>query len=138
VSHPTSESTHQLFESLVKGDFDAFLSGCAEDLVLTVRGTDPTTTYVSKSEIPDWYLSIELLTGADLRTEVEVVRVEGTKSIILLRHEFVRHGIESSFAMVNVGAFADGLLARWATYPLSLPDYASALGIKPVIVPQLV
>jgi len=78
------------------------------------------------------------LVGATIHTEAEVVRVEGTKTVILLRHEFERDGVTHSFAMVNICTFREHLLATWTTYPLNLPDYANALGIHRALVPQLV
>jgi hypothetical protein len=137
MSQPTVEQTQELFEWLTNGEFERFLSNCAENLVLSFRGADPATTYVSKSEIPDWYESLQSLTGAPVYAEAEVAQVAGTKSIVLLRHEFVRDGVDHTFVIVNACSFRESLLAAWSAYPLNLPDYAQALGITRSAVSQL-
>src|ERR1700722_8609845 len=136
MSHTTVDRTRELFRSLTMGAFDVFLAGCAEDLVLAVRGTDPATTYVSKRQIPDWYESMQSLTGAVVRSHVEVVRVAGISSIIVLRHQFERDGYDHEFEMVNICSFRKALLATWSSYPLRLPNYAAALGIRRSVIPQ--
>jgi ketosteroid isomerase-like protein len=136
MSHPSVDRTREVFRSLVMGEFDDFLSCCADDLVLTVRGTDPTSTYVPKVHIPDWYESMQSLTGAAVLSHVEVVRVAGISSIIVLRHEFERNGYQHEFEMVNICSFRRSHLATWSSYPLRLPNYAAALGIRGPVVPQ--
>jgi len=138
MQQPTLEEVDALFGLLPSGEFDRFLTGCAEDLVLTVRGTVPSTTYVSRSEIPDWYEAMPPLAGAPLRTTVEVLRVEGRRSIVLLRHVFDRKGEPHALEMVNVCTFRQMLLVAWSCFPLNVARYARALGIGPPIMPQLV
>ncbi len=132
------DRTYELFDSLTQGAVEHFLSGCAEDLYVTVRGTDPTTTYVSKSEIADWYQSMESLAGPVLNTAVEVVQCQGKKSVVVVHYEFERDGIDHAFAMVHLCSFRGSKIASWTTFPLNLPDFARALGIRRSVTPQLV
>jgi ketosteroid isomerase-like protein len=120
------ERIGRLFDSLVRGQFDEFISGCADDLALTVRGSSPTAVTLRRSDIPDWYGSLQALSPASLSSSVEVVRVEGERATVMVRHEFARHGIDYRLEMVNLVSFRDGLLAEWTSYPLNLPEYARA------------
>jgi hypothetical protein len=86
----TPNDIETVFSALIHGRSEDFLSRCSDDLVLLVRGSDPETTYVSKIDIPYWYLSMEALIGDDIATTIEVVRAVGTKSIVLFRHDFER------------------------------------------------
>jgi ketosteroid isomerase-like protein len=124
------EQIKRLFDSLVSGDFDAFLSDCAEDLVITSRGTSPTATTLSRSDIPDWYGSLQSLTSTSLNSSVEVVRVAQSLATVILRHEFSRHGIDYRLETVNLVTLRDGLLVAWSSYPLDLPEYARAWRTK--------
>jgi ketosteroid isomerase-like protein len=126
----TIDEVETLFSALTHAQFEEFLSRCRDDLVLIVRGSDPETTYVSKSDIPDWYLSMNALAGEDIVTTIEVVRTVGTKIIVLFRHDFGRKGARYAFEMVNVCSFIGTQLATWASYPLNLPAYAHALGVS--------
>jgi len=125
----TIDEVETLFSALTHAQFEEFLSRCRDDLVLIVRGSDPETTYVSKSDIPDWYLSMQALAGEDIVTTIEVVHTVGTKIIVLFRHDFWRKDARYAFEMVNVCSFTGTQLATWASYPLNLPAYAHALGV---------
>jgi ketosteroid isomerase-like protein len=120
------ERIGRLFDSLVRGQFDEFMSGCRDDLVITVRGSSPGATTLRRSDIPDWYGSLQALSPASLSSSVEVVRVDGDSATVMLRHEFARNGIDYRLEMVNLVSFRDGLLADWSSYPLDLPEYARA------------
>jgi ketosteroid isomerase-like protein len=124
------EQITQLFGSLVSGDIDAFLSGCAQDLIITSRGTNPKATTLNRSDIPDWYGSLQSLTSTSLNSSVEVTRVEQGAATVILRHSFSRHGIDYHLETVNLVTFRDGLLAEWSSYPLDLPEYARAWRTK--------
>ncbi len=120
------EQIGRLFDSLVRGQFDEFMSGCRDDLEITVRGSSPTPTTLRRSDIPDWYGSLQALSPTSLCSSVEVVRVDGERATVMLRHEFARNGIDYRLEMVNLVSFRDGLLAEWSSYPLNLPEYARA------------
>ncbi len=120
------ERIGRLFDSLVRGDFDGFISGCRDDLAITVRGSDPAPTTLRRSDIPDWYGSLQALSPASLSSSVEVVSIEGDRATVMLRHEFARNGIDYRLEMVNLVSFREGLLAEWSSYPLNLPEYARA------------
>jgi ketosteroid isomerase-like protein len=116
----------QLFGSLARGQFDEFASGCATDLVLTVRGSSPVPTTLTRSDIPDWYGSLQALSPTSLTSTVEVGRFDGSTGTVVLRHAFSRHGVDYLLEMVNLVTFRDGLLAEWSSYPLNLAEYARA------------
>jgi ketosteroid isomerase-like protein len=116
----------QLFGFLVAGKFADFLSGCADDLAVTVRGSTPAPMTLTKADIADWYGSLQALSPTSLRSSVEVTRVEGNKVTVILRHTFGRQGVDYTLEMVNLITVRDGLLAQWSSYPLDLAEYARA------------
>jgi ketosteroid isomerase-like protein len=120
------ERIGRLFDSLGRGQFDEFMAGCRDDLALTVRGSSPTPTLLARSDIPDWYGSLQALSPTSLSSSVEVVGLDGERATVMLRHEFARHGIDYRLELVNLVSFRDGLLAEWSSYPLNLPEYARA------------
>ena len=135
---PTAEWVSDLFVSMMWGSTDDFLARCSDDLVLHARGTHAATTYVPKPEIPAWYESLKSLAGSAMRSTIEVVRLDESKVIVLLRHTFVRDGIDHDFEMVNDCRFRGTTLTRWSSYPLNLPTFARALGVEGAVTPQLV
>jgi ketosteroid isomerase-like protein len=120
------ERVERLFDSLVKAQFEQFMAGCAEDLTITVRGSSPVPMVLRRSDIPDWYGSLQALSPTSLSSSVEVAQVKGESATVMLRHEFARNGIDYRLEMVNLVSFRDGLLAELSSYPLDLPEYARA------------
>ena len=120
------ERIGRFFDSLLRGQFDEFMAGCRDDLTITVRGSNPAPTILVRSDIPDWYGSLQALSPSTLSSTVEVVRVDGSDATVMLRHEFARNGIDYRLELVNIVSFRDGLLAEWSSYPLNLPEYARA------------
>jgi ketosteroid isomerase-like protein len=116
----------QLFDSLVAGRLDDFLSGCANDLVFTVRGSTPSATSLTKADIADWYGSLQALSPTSLASSVEVGRVDGDTVTVILRHTFGRQGVDYTLELVNLVTLRDGLVAEWTSYPLDLAEYARA------------
>jgi ketosteroid isomerase-like protein len=116
----------QLFESLVAGRFEEFLSGCAKDLDFTVRGSAPSSTSLTKADIADWYGSLQALSPTSLASSVEVGRVQGNTVTVILRHSFGRQGVDFRLELVNLVTFRDGLVTEWASYPLDLAEYSRA------------
>jgi ketosteroid isomerase-like protein len=116
----------QLFGYLVTGKLDDFLSGCANDLVVTVRGSTPTAVTLTKADIADWYGSIQALSPTSLQSSVEVGRADGNTVTVILRHSFGRQGVDYTLEMANLVTFRDGLVATWSSYPLDLAEYARA------------
>jgi ketosteroid isomerase-like protein len=116
----------RLFDSFVKGRFEEFAAGCADDLILTVRGSEPAPVHLQGSDIPDWHGSLQALSPGALRTSVEVAQVDGPNATVILRHSFARHGVDYHLELVNLLTFRDGLLAEWSSYPLDLGEYSRA------------
>jgi ketosteroid isomerase-like protein len=114
----------QLFGYLVAGKLDDFLSGCADDLVVTVRGSTPTPVTLTKADIADWYGSLQALSPTSLQSSVEVGRVDGDTVTVVLRHSFGRQGVDYTLELVNLVTYRDGLVAEWSSYPLDLAEYA--------------
>jgi ketosteroid isomerase-like protein len=126
------EQIGRLFTSLVRGDFDEFLNGCATDLIITSRGTSPVPATLIASDVPDWFGSLQALTPTSLRSSVEVTQATESTATVILRHAFSRNGIDYRLETVNLVAFRDGLLAQWSSYPLDLPEYARAWQTKEI------
>jgi hypothetical protein len=96
------------------------------DIVVTARGSSPIPVTLNRSDIPDWYGSLQALSPTSLRSSVEVVRVDETTATVILRHSFARNGIDYRLEMVNLLGFRHGLLSEWSSTPLDLSEYARA------------
>jgi ketosteroid isomerase-like protein len=116
----------QLFGFLVAGQLDDFLTGCADDLTVSARGSSPVPVTLTKADIADWYGSLQALSPGSLRSSVEVGHVDGDTVTVILRHSFGRQGVDYTLEMLNLVTFRHGLIAQWSSYPLNLAEYARA------------
>jgi hypothetical protein len=96
------------------------------DIVVTARGSSPIPVTLNRSDIPDWYGSLQALSPTSLRSTVEVVRVDEATATVILRHSFARNGIDYRLEMVNLLGFRNGLLSEWSSTPLDLSEYSRA------------
>jgi ketosteroid isomerase-like protein len=127
----------RLFGQLVEGHFDEFLAGCAADLVINVRGSSPVETTLIKSDVPDWFGSVQAMARSELRSAIEVGSVEGNQAVVILRHSFERNGVNYQLEMANLCEFHDGLLSSWSSYPLNLPEYERVWKLQELTALQL-
>ncbi len=123
------DSTHRLFTAFARGDFDAFLGGCEDGLVLTVRGSDPMTTLVPKADIPEWYRSMRQLAGRAFQASVSLVLADERVTIVVVGFTVIRQGCAHHYETVNHCTFRDGLLATWFARPLQTSAYSRAWGL---------
>ncbi len=128
---PPYERVHDLFDALAGGDLERFLAGCADDLVLTVRGSGTMTTMVAKDQIASWYRSMQELAGASFRSDVCLVLADDRTQVVLLRHHLTRNQVEYQYETVNRCTFRRHDLASWFSHPVRPSDYARAWGIPP-------
>ncbi len=116
----------RLFGALVAGKFDEFSAGCADDLLIEFRGSTPARTKLEKTDLPDWYGSLQALSPTSLHSSVEIVRTDDERATVIISHSFGRNGVDYKLEMINLLEFRDGLLAKWSAYPLDLSEYARA------------
>jgi ketosteroid isomerase-like protein len=124
------DRVHDLFDALARGDLNRFLAGCANDLVLTVRGSGAMTTMVAKAQISSWYRSMQELAGASFHSDVCLVLADDPTQVVLLRHALTRDRVEYQYETVNRCTFRHGDLASWFSHPVRSSDYARAWGIQ--------
>lgn len=124
------ERLDTLFGSLVREEYDEFLAGCSDDLVLNARGSTGLATNVSKSGIPEWCRSTRDLSGSGSSSSVCFILVEESVAIVVLAHTIERDGASVRYETVNRCTLRAGLLATWFSYPLNVEDYAEAWELR--------
>ncbi len=118
-----------LFASLASNHIEEFLSGCSDQLLMTVRGSGALTSTVTADRLPLWWEGLHHLTDDTLETEVVLVVTEERSHVVVLRHLFSREGTHHRFDTVNFCTLRDGELAAWFSSPLDPAEYAEAWGL---------
>jgi len=130
------ERLDALFASFVCGQYDEFLAGCTEDLVLNVRGSARLATMVPRSQISEWHQSTQQLAGGAFRSSVCFILVRERVGIVVLTHVIDRNGVSFRYETVNHCILHGDLLAAWFSYPMNTADYAEAWDLGRTRQPQ--
>jgi ketosteroid isomerase-like protein len=127
-----------LFEALASDRLEAFLSGCAEQLLVTFRGSGDVSTVLGRGDLPSWWSGLHFLAGGQVRTKVALVLSTGPSTVVVLSYRFIRFGVSRHFETVNYCTVRDGKLAAWFASPLDRREYAEAWGLDEadVVVPS--
>jgi hypothetical protein len=126
-----------LFGSFVQGQYDEFLVGCTDDLVLNVRGSARLATIVPRDQISEWHRSTQQLAGGAFRSSVCFILVRECVGIVVLTHMIDRHGVTFRYESVNHCTLRGDLLAAWFSYPMNAADYAEAWDLRHAADPLL-
>lgn len=119
-----------LFGSLLRGSYGEFLAGCANDLVLNVRGSAQLATRVPKSEVPQWHRSMQQLAGSSFQSSVCFILITKQTGFVVLTHTIERCGLMFRYETVNHCVLRGNLLSSWFSYPLDAETYAEAWGLQ--------
>ena len=131
------ERLDALFGLFVGGQFDEFLAGCADNLVLNVHGSARLATLVPKAQISQWHHSTQQLAGGAFHSSVCFILVREHAGIVVLTHTIDRDGVSFRYETVNHCTLQGDLLAAWFSRPMNVADYAEAWGLPRVADPQL-
>jgi ketosteroid isomerase-like protein len=124
------QQLHDLFGSLLEGRSEDFQAGCADDLVLNVRGSARVATMVPKDRISEWHRSAQQVAGGRMRSSVCFILTTGPAKIVVLTHVIDRNGESYRYESVNHCTLREGLLAGWFSYPMDAADYARAWDLQ--------
>jgi ketosteroid isomerase-like protein len=131
------EQLDELFGLLVRGEYDEFLTGCSDDLVLNVRGSGGLATIVPRAQISEWHEATKQLAGGAFRSSVCFILAEEHERIVVLTHLIDRNGVTFRYETVNHCTLREDLLSVWFSYPMNVTDYARAWDLQKTIDPQL-
>lgn len=124
------EQIEALFGSLAVNRVDEFLAGCAEQLLITLWGSSPMSSTVSRDQLSSWWQGFDRLTEGTLVTELLLTVPDERSYMVILRHRFTRGERCCRFDTVNICTLRDGVLVAWFSSPLDRQEYARAWGLQ--------
>ncbi len=127
MGNPAAAHTAELFLRLTAGEIDEFLEGCADDVVLEVRGFSAEPVSVGRQDIPSWFAVLRSIGGSGVESDLVALSANEERSTVVLRHHFERNGVRHGFDMVHVCVFDGALLQWWSVSPLDAEQFAGAL-----------
>lgn len=128
----------ELFGLFVRGEYEEFLAGCSDQLVLNVRGSAGLATIVPRLQIAGWYQAMKHLAGGAFRSSVCFILATEHEAVVVLTHQIDRDGCVYRYQTVNHCTLREGLLAAWFNLPLDAVAYARAWDLQRIGEVQLV
>ena len=128
MSHPNEDRLRALYAAFAKGDLQAFLDGCTDDVTFTVPGDTPGSGTFTKATFMDWITGVLGQTGGTFQEHVLDVFANDEHGVLLLVHSFDRGGAHYEYQTAHLVAFRDGKIARWTEHPGSMREFEAAWG----------
>lgn len=129
MTHPNETRLRELYAVFAKGDIEAFLAGCTDDVVFTVPGRTPGSGTVTKGDFLPWIGGVIGATAGTFQEHVLDVCANDDHGVLQLHHEFDRDGVHHEYLTAHAVDLRDGLISRWEERPGSMREFEAAWGI---------
>jgi ketosteroid isomerase-like protein len=124
VTHPNVERLRTLYDNFGKGDLEAVLSACAEEIVFHVPGHSPLRGSYTKAQFaPGLITKVMQLSAGTFQESVDEVLAGDTQGVVLATHRLQRNGTAHEYQTAHVWQIRDGLFTGWREYPRDLYQF---------------
>ena len=117
------ETLRKLYDDFGRGDLDAMLAACAEDIEFHVPGSNQLSRTWGKSDFTQLITLVQELSGGSFREEVLDVMVGNLHGAVLLHHKLERDGETLGYMTLHLWEFSDGKPSQFWEYPRDLDSF---------------
>jgi len=129
MAHPNEDVLRDAYAAFARGDLQAYLSYCTDDVTFHVPGHGRVAGDYSRAEFVTPFISqVVELTNGTFREEVLDVVANDRRGVVLLHHEFERDGQRYDYRTAHLYRIEQGKLAEFAEYPADLYRFDEAWG----------
>jgi steroid delta-isomerase-like uncharacterized protein len=130
MAHPNEERLRELYAAFARGDLQAFLDGCTDDVTFAVPGDTPASGVFTKGTFVEWITDVLTIAAGTFEEHVLDVFANDEHGVLQLRHEFDRDGVRRTYLTSHACELRDGLIARWEERPGSVAEFEAAWGSR--------
>jgi uncharacterized protein len=117
--HPNEEKLHTAYGAFGRGDLDAYLALCADDIEFHVPGTTPFSGVHTKASFHQWIGGVMEIAQGTFRETAFGIVANDERGVAMLDHYLQRDGRDIHYRTNHVYEFQDGLFSRWEEWPAS-------------------
>jgi ketosteroid isomerase-like protein len=117
MAHPNEQMLRQLYAAFGRGDMQAVLGSCTDDVVFHVPGRSRLAGDYDRSGFPAMIGKVMELSAGTFREDVLDVLVGQDHGAALLRHRLERGGTPIEYTTLHVWRLRDGKCAEWWEHP---------------------
>lgn len=122
--HPNVERLRRLYDDFGKGDLEAVLAACADEIVFHVPGHNALSGSYSKAQFgPALIAKVMQLSAGTFQEMVDDVLANDTHGVVLARHRLQHAGTLQEYHTVHVWRIRDGVFTEWREYPRDLYQF---------------
>jgi ketosteroid isomerase-like protein len=117
--HPNEERLRTAYEAFARGDLDAYLAMCADDIEFHVPGSTPFSGVHTKADFPQWITGVMEIAQGSFREVPYGFVANDDHGVVMLDHYLQRDGRDIHYRTNHLYDFLDGSFARWEEWPAS-------------------
>jgi ketosteroid isomerase-like protein len=115
--HPNEERIAALYDHFAKGEFDAVLAMCSDDITFEVPGRTPFSGVHTKADFKDWIGKVWSISEGTFREVPERIVANDHHGVALLDHFLSRGGREIQYRTNHIWEIRDGIFTHWEEWP---------------------
>lgn len=121
MPHPNEDTLRALYDDFARGDLEAVLSRCADEIVFHIPGRSKLAGTYRKQEFgPGLIRTVMELTGGTFQETVDDVLANDRHGVVLATHRLQRDGRSLEYQTAHLWRFENGRLVEWWEYPQDL------------------
>jgi ketosteroid isomerase-like protein len=129
MSHPNAELLKQIYANLAKGDLNAVLDACADEIKFSVPGKSPLAgTYTKANFARDLLGRAKELSGGTFQLTAHDILANDQHGCVLASHTVTRNGQKTEYRVCQIWRFTQGKPVAWYEYPRDLYQFDAVWG----------
>jgi ketosteroid isomerase-like protein len=118
MAHKNEELLRSVYEAFTRGDMDAVLASCTDDVVFHVPGRSQVAgDHKGREGFMQMVGKVMQLTGGTFREEPHDILANDEHGVALLKHSLERDGRKFAYYTVHVWQIRDGKFTEWWEHP---------------------
>ena len=131
MKHPNAVILEKLYSDFSKGDLEAVMSICTDQMTFQVPGKSKLAGKYNKSNfVPGFVMKLQELSGGTFSIEVHDILASDQHAAVLATDRVVRSGQTVEFRTVHIWRFEKGKPVAWYEYPRDLYQFDAIWGEK--------
>lgn len=124
MNHPHAQILEKLYEDFLKGDINAMLAACADNVTFQIAGKSKLAGKFTKATFKSGFVDKLLeMNGGQLKLEVHDILASDRHGVVLASNTVSRKGQDTVLRTVHVWRFENGKPVAWYEYPRDLYQY---------------
>lgn len=120
MKHPHVLILEKIYADFGKGDLQAVLAACADEMTFQVPGKSALAGKYTRATFPTFAMKLKELSGGTAQTEVHDILASEQHAVVLCSDRLQRAGKTLEYRTAHIWRFQAGKPVAWYEYPRDL------------------